>query len=142
MAFKIKIISCVLIVTMIFCISTVSGAIKYSATDIREPVSNMNHRIDVHSMVSSGYYGSAISSMSRDDSDHSILQRAILEDQLYKNMFRGFSMDPEIPYTPLDEPIPVKFMLFSSTGSDVYSVKINGIYPNSFIPHMELNQTN
>ena len=87
-------------------------------------------------------YSSTTSIANRDDSEQTILQRAILEDQLYKNMFKGFSMDPDTPYTPLDESIPVKFMLFSSTGSDVYSIKINGIYTNSFIPHMDVNQIN
>jgi len=71
-----------------------------------------------------------------------VLQSAVFEDQLNRNINQGFSMDPNIPYTPLDEPIPQKFVLFSSTGSDSYSVKINGYYAHSFIPHLELTQRN
>ncbi|KQC06465.1 MAG: hypothetical protein APR55_01405 [Methanolinea sp. SDB] len=71
-----------------------------------------------------------------------ILQSAVFEDQLLHNIPQGFSMDPEAPWNPLDEPIPQKFVLFSSTGSDSYSVKINGYYAHSFIPHLELTQRN
>jgi len=71
-----------------------------------------------------------------------VLQSTVFEDQLLHNIPQGFSMDPEAPWTPLDEPIPQKFMLFSSTGSDSYSVRINGYYAHSFIPHLELTQRN
>jgi hypothetical protein len=71
-----------------------------------------------------------------------VLQSAIFEDQLLRNIPQEYSMDPETPWTPLDEPIPVKFMRYSSTGSDVYSVRIDGYYAHSFIPHLELTQRN
>ncbi|HRX33258.1 MAG: hypothetical protein PHH09_10150 [Methanoregulaceae archaeon] len=71
-----------------------------------------------------------------------VLQSAIFEDQLLRNIPQEYSIDPETPWTPLDEPIPQKFVLFSSTGSDVYSVRIDGYYARSFIPHLELTQRN
>ena len=71
-----------------------------------------------------------------------VLQSAIFEDQLLRNIPQEYSIDPETPWTPLDEPIPQKFVLFSSTGSDVYSVRIDGYYAHSFIPHLELTQRN
>jgi len=146
MALNIKTGWCVLIAIMILFIPSVSGAMQYSVNQIREQVSYTNIRQDtiqgIESIVASRYSDSTITEGIRINSDSSILQSAIFEDQLLRNIPQEYSMDPETPWTPLDEPIPQKFVLFSSTGSDSYSVRIDGYYAHSFIPHLELTQRN
>ncbi len=62
-------------------------------------------------------------------------------DELLDNLLESLRMDPGLPYTAINEPIPVKCLLFSVNSPNVYSQKIDGYYyyPGlGYIPHIKL----
>ncbi len=62
-------------------------------------------------------------------------------DELLDNLLENLRMDPGLPYTAINEPIPVKCLLFSVNSPNVYSQKIDGYYYSpglGYIPHIKL----
>lgn len=62
-------------------------------------------------------------------------------DELLDNLLESLRMDPGLPYTPIDEPITVKCLLFSVNSPNVYSQTIDGYYyfpGEGYIPHIKL----
>lgn len=61
--------------------------------------------------------------------------------ELLHNFGKSDKVDPGLPYTPIDEPITVKCLLFSVNSPNVYSQTIDGYYyfpGEGYIPHIKL----
>jgi|GEM_PF-6201908 hypothetical protein len=96
---------------------------------------------NIHSMNSQNHFKfGEVSIQSKMMQSHRMDSEPSVSDLLH-NFGKSDKVDPGLPYTAINEPIPVKCLLFSVNSPNVYSQKIDGYYyfpREGYIPHIKL----
>jgi hypothetical protein len=114
-----------------FCILLICSISSVSATTQNMPLMNSQTR-----------FGSGGGSIHSQFIQSHGINLGPTDDELLNNFIEGLMTEPGSAYTPIDEPIQVKCLVFGVTSPHIYSPTIDGYYENpqgtGYVPHVTL----